>query len=152
MWERCLYQGCHPDVYGWPKVWQEGIDIVVDVDGYEPVNLNQIPKGKIYLHWKIEDGDLPDLKDFNILVDFTCSALSRGKKVLVHCAAGQNRSALLTAAVLYKKYFAPEGKSGRDVYQYIKERNPLAFTNPVFKNFVLGSFQPTQSHFMRGLS
>lgn len=145
MWEDKLFQGCHPDVYGWNKVWEKGIDVVIDVDGYEPVNPNLIPSGYIVLHWNIVDGDLPDIKTFAEIVRFGHGMIEKGKKVLVHCAAGQNRSALVAAGILCRL----SGMSGVDCYNWIKQRNPMAFTNPVFKNWVLGGFVPPQSEFYK---
>lgn len=46
-----------------------------------------------YLHWPLEDGDVPDQETLSLLVRIICDALDARRGVLVHCSAGVNRSA-----------------------------------------------------------
>jgi len=55
-------------------------------------------------------------------------AIQGGKKVLVTCIAGRNRSGLVVALALHKL----TGMSGEEVVVYIKERRPYALTNSNF--------------------
>lgn len=55
--------------------------------------------------------------------------VSSGKKVLVTCLAGRNRSGLVVALAMHKL----TGMSGTEIVDHIQARRPLALTN---KNFV----------------
>jgi protein-tyrosine phosphatase len=55
-------------------------------------------------------------------------AVNQGKKVLVTCLAGRNRSGLVVALALHQL----TGMSGEEVVTYIKERRPYALTNSNF--------------------
>ena len=58
--------------------------------------------------------------------------LERGKRVLVTCVAGRNRSGLINALVLVFKY----GISGREAVARIQAIRPLALSNPSFVAFL----------------
>lgn len=55
-------------------------------------------------------------------------AINQGKKVLVTCLAGRNRSGLVVALALHQL----TGMSGEDAVTYIKECRPYALTNSNF--------------------
>lgn len=150
-----LYQGCHPNIYGHDIAWQN-VEAIFDLDNgpeegyyngankvdwpaYPPV----FPEGHIYMRWKIEDGDVPDRALIKNIGDFGASLLIGKRNVLVHCAAGQNRSALITASIFHSLY--PQ-VTGEQIYHLIKERNPMALTNYVFRNFVLDIDKPKVSY------
>lgn len=57
-----------------------------------------------------------------------------GKQVLITCMAGRNRSGLLTALVLMKRF----GFSGAQAIEMVKERRgDFALTNPAFNSYLL---------------
>jgi protein-tyrosine phosphatase len=58
----------------------------------------------------------------------------RGKRILITCMAGRNRSGLLTALVLMKRFGFP----AHDAIQTIKERRgDFALTNTTFTSYLL---------------
>ena len=60
-------------------------------------------------------------------------AVREGKNVLVTCAAGLNRSGLVTALALRELF----GKPGEDAVARVRERRPGALTNEIFADFVI---------------
>lgn len=140
-----LYQGCHPIVYGYEYAWK-AVQVIVDCDNewdnsemYKRLkggkrSIPPIPEGKIQLKWKIEDGNPPNCTDLFIIGKTIASFIKRGKSVLIHCAAGQNRSALVAGAALF--YIYGGALSGEHIYRIIKESQPMALTNYSFKNIV----------------
>lgn len=93
----------------------------------------------------IPDGELPspdiDLNELEALVSNLCDALLDGRKVLVHCGAGINRSSLVTALVVRRLF----GLSGADATLYIRSRRgPEALSNPWFASY-LGSLGPCEA-------
>ena len=125
-----LYQGVHPSVYGYEHAWKD-IDILVDVDNWEDFP-NIFPENHIYLRWKIEDGDLPDKNKLVSIGRFIARSMREGNNVLIHCAAGQNRSVLLSAVVIYLL----SGVEGPWLYTYLKSLKPMCLTNQTYRDFV----------------
>jgi len=136
-----LYQGCHPNVYGHRYAWDK-VDAIVDLDnGLEtasddiwPAFPPFMPEGKIYLRWKIEDGDMPSKRILAVIGKTISNLIKSGQNVLVHCAAGQNRSVLVTASALY--YLSNKEWDGEHIYRILKNLQPLALTNQSFRDFV----------------
>lgn len=60
--------------------------------------------------------------------------IDRGRRVLVTCMAGLNRSALTCALVLHLRY----GLDGREVVEAVRQRRRGAFTNQHFVRFLEG--------------
>ena len=54
------------------------------------------------MHWLIEDGPAPSFTTLRSLADLVDDLRADGKRVLIHCAAGINRSGLLSAAALIR--------------------------------------------------
>lgn len=70
----------------------------------------------------------------NKAADELCFEHKNGKKVLITCMAGRNRSGLLTALVLMKRF----GFSGAQAIQMVKERRgDFALTNSAFNSYLL---------------
>lgn len=139
-----LYQGCHPSIYGHDIAWKN-VDVIVDLDNgpeegyYNGANAVQwhafppiMPENCMYVRWKIEDGNTPDKRYLKSLGKLIAGLIQSKQSVLVHCAAGQNRSALVTACALY--YLT--GESGDFLYKYMRSVNPICLTNYSFRNFV----------------
>lgn len=62
------------------------------------------------------------------------NALAEGKKVLIHCQAGLNRSGLVAALVLMK-----QGRSAREAIDLLRERRcDLVLCNLAFETYLLG--------------
>jgi protein-tyrosine phosphatase len=60
------------------------------------------------VHWLIEDGPAPPFSTLRSLADLVEDLRADGKRVLIHCAAGINRSGLLSAASLIRGGHDPD--------------------------------------------
>jgi atypical dual specificity phosphatase len=86
----------------------------------------------LYEHIPVPDHHPPYLQDIQRAIEFIDDALSRGRKVLVHCAAGQGRSGTVVAAyVMYKK-----GLTSDEALYWIRKTRP-------------GSVDPVQEEILR---
>lgn len=113
-----------------PGLWQSGHpspgenwDAVFDLSGEE----DPLDDVEFYVHWLIEDGPAPDRDTLVALADLVRSMRASGKRVLVHCAAGMNRSGLLSAASLIR-----EGWSADDAMEAVRTARHGALNNPEF--------------------
>ena len=113
-----------------PGLWQSGHpepgehwDAVFDLSGSEP----PLDDVEFYVHWLIEDGPAPDESTLIALADLVRSMRAAGKRVLVHCAAGINRSGLLAAASLIR-----EGTDPDDAIETVRATRRGALNNPEF--------------------
>ena len=94
-------------------------------------------------YWPIPDGSMEqiDINELEALVSNLCDVVLDGRKVLVHCAAGINRSSLVTALVVRRLF----GLSGVDATAYIRaRRGPEALSNPDFATY-LASLGPCEA-------
>lgn len=79
-----------------------------------------------------------NMKDFDVkelfeIVRFAHTEWKQGKKVLIRCQAGWNRSGLITALVLIR-----EGMKAQDAINLIRtKRSPHALCNTTFTQFLL---------------
>lgn len=79
-----------------------------------------------------------DMKDFDVqelldVVGMTYRAWKRGKRVLVRCQAGWNRSGLVTALVLMR-----DGFSAQEAISLLRERrSPYALCNVTFERWLI---------------
>lgn len=79
---------------------------------------------------EMQDFDLDELIG---VVNMTHAAWKRGKRVLIRCQAGWNRSGLVTALVLLK-----EGYSPRKAIRMLRERrSPWALCNATFERWII---------------
>jgi protein tyrosine phosphatase len=80
----------------------------------------------------LQDVDFEDIFD---IVQMAHSDWSRGKKVLIRCQAGWNRSGLITALVLIR-----EGYTAAEAIHLIRQqRSSWALCNPDFVEFLLAA-------------
>lgn len=80
--------------------------------------------------WNIEH---LDLKELYKMVKHAHAEWKEGKRILIRCQAGLNRSSLVTALVLIR-----EGYTAKDAINLIREkRNPECLFNPQFRKFLL---------------
>ena len=123
----------------WPKkrklleLGELGITVVV--------NLIQIPDEDIagpdgveYYMLPIADGKIKDPDILNRLADRLVQRIMEGKKVLIHCNAGRNRSGLLSALVVRRYYHI----SGQEALNYVRGKRPRAIANPHFESYLEG--------------
>lgn len=120
------------------NVWQSGSpepghrwDGVVDLDGGQP----PLDDVDCYLRWRIEDGPAPEHAVLVAVADFVRDLRGQGKRILIHCAGGMNRSGLVVAAALIR-----DGMPPRDAVALIRERRPGALNNGAFVDLLLNHF------------
>jgi hypothetical protein len=128
LWQSGSVQGRE----GEGEVLDLGIDYVVNLNGDPPFSGGGGRGPFTELRWQIEDGPLPDREDLDEVVSRVCSAVSSGGRVLVHCAAGLNRSSLVNAMAVHKL----TGRSGPELIRYMRSRRPGALTNGRFISFL----------------
>lgn len=110
------------------------IDLVIDCNiepecGFDPYEPNLLS----YLFWPIVDGpNLPDIDELKAVAVYGYTYWKQqDKRVLVHCAAGMNRSGLVNGMILIFS-----GMSGKDAVNLIQQKRPGALSNVVFANYL----------------
>jgi protein-tyrosine phosphatase len=83
----------------------------------------------------LADVDFEDLFD---LVDMAYSDWIRGKRVLIRCQAGWNRSGLIMALVLIRDGYEP----AEAISLIRRERSPYALCNPDFVSYLMDGMDP----------
>ena len=115
---RGLWQSGHPEP---GEEWDAVIDLVVE---REPV-----PEAGMYVRWALRDEPIePDIDQLVALADLIRDLRRAGKRVLVHCAGGINRSSLLAGASLIRDGVDPD-----EVITLLRERRPGALNNTTFE-------------------
>jgi len=83
----------------------------------------------------IDDGETPEDHEMHwSLVELIARSVQRGKKVLVHCGAGLNRSGLICALV----YRELTGCSGLEAVDHVRHCRKLSLFNTRFVSFIDG--------------
>jgi protein-tyrosine phosphatase len=94
------------------------------------------------IRYGIYDHDMTDFDpaDLDVLVDNAHADWKAGKRVLIRCQAGLNRSGLVMALVLIK-----DGHTPAEAIALIREqRGEAALCNPIFEQWLLeSSLSPT---------
>ena len=116
-------------------------DLIVNMDGQRtrPQGLNLTPE----IVWPINDShDLPDLEKLWALANMIATFLKTPAKprVLVHCAAGINRSALVCAAVV----MVLRDCNGRTATRIVRRGRRGALANTYFAAFLAGHGRPVK--------
>ena len=97
-----LYISGHPDKTS--DFMTQGVHAVIDLEGDIDTAIPEREDQKgttLYLYWPIEDGPLPDADTIRGIAAFCARLISNeGRKVLVHCRSGHNRSGLICARTL----------------------------------------------------
>jgi len=84
--------------------------------------------------YRMYDGNDVDVPTLNRATDTVISALNEGKKVLVHCQAGLNRSSLVVGNVLVNW----AGMHPEDAITLMRaKRSPAVLCNPTFARYLL---------------
>ena len=74
-----------------------------------------------------------DAEELERIADWAFIEWKKGRRVLIRCQAGMNRSGLVTALVLMR-----DKKSAKEAIQIIREkRDPDALSNPSFLDYLL---------------
>lgn len=121
-----------------PGLWQGGcidgvrladdFDLVVSLYPWQEFKLG--PNTAIISREAYDADEVPDVED---LVEAAFTAWKGGKKVLIHCQAGLNRSGLVAAQVLMRY-----GCSPSDAISLLREkRSPVVLCNRAFERWLL---------------
>lgn len=125
-----LWMGGHPSLHA---LREHQIDLVITVT--RP-SLATRGIGGEFEHVQIPFADnrhLPHMSRIMPGVMAAVCALRDGKRVLVHCAGGLNRSGLVAGLILYEY----SGWPGPAIVAFIQQQRPTALNNDTFREFLL---------------
>jgi hypothetical protein len=125
-----LWQGGAPVDFAW--VTSTGVDVVADLGDADVIATPHDIAAVAYLKHPIEDGELPDLVVLDGLVSTLAASIREGRRVLVHCGWGRNRSGLVVALVLRELL----GLDGLTAVRLVRERRHRALNNAVFADYL----------------
>ena len=93
-----------------------GVDAIVDLEPWDWAWTPPVPVGRIYLSFPMEDEDDvdPRVRDIAVIV---ASLVGVGRKVLVHCTEGLNRSGVVVARALMEM-----GSTAEDAIELVRRR------------------------------
>ncbi len=98
----------------------QGINMIISLTE-QPLPRELIENmGLEYRHFPIEDHSAPSPEILRQIVDEIFSSISRGKRVLIHCAAGLGRTGTILAAYLV----ALKEISGEEAIRRVRELRP----------------------------
>jgi hypothetical protein len=111
--------------------------LVMTADGLQDAGgiIHRACPREVIVHCGYDDsGDLGQAQRMvNQCVPQVVRGVRQGIPTLVTCAAGENRSALITAAALHQL----TRESGANIFARMRDVGPQAFTNNVFRRWVL---------------
>jgi protein-tyrosine phosphatase len=127
-----LWQGAWPADLG-VVVEQLRLDLVVNLEFTQHDPLSQGNFSFETIWFPMHDSDtLPELPELHGICRCVTERIRRGERVLVHCAAGLNRSGLVTALVV-RDYYGIEGSAAVDI---VRSKRPWALSNITFAEYV----------------
>jgi protein-tyrosine phosphatase len=126
----CLYLS--PRIEAWQYIEEQGITVVIDLEGEIDHDIPTMPNHILYLYFPIYDEDLPDLTKIHAVARMAATLVASGHRVLSHCGMGFNRSALLAGLILV--YL---GKEGKETVELLRSRRPGALFNQTFADYLL---------------
>jgi protein-tyrosine phosphatase len=134
----CLWQGPWPDDLNL-IVEKLRLDLIVNLEfaQHDPFRQSSRPFDTIW--FPIHDSNrLPELRKLHRVSGCVTERIKAGQRVLVHCAAGLNRSGLVTALVV-RQYYGINGASAVDL---LRSKRPWALCNPTFAEYVASLKEP----------
>lgn len=110
-----------------------GVSAIVDLDD-EPHYMPPTPVGCVYLFWPVMDGPSVEPSITRAIANCVKGLVDAGHLVLVMCAAGLNRSSLITARTLIAMGWYPNEAITR---VRKSRRDPRTLTNHRFIDWLL---------------
>lgn len=127
-------------IHDWKPVLDKGIDTVIDLEGGIDHGVPEVADKFLYVYLPIHDGELPDLDRLHAVARMAAQLIKRGDRVLAHCGAGLNRSALMAALIL--RYL---GMDNAAAIERCRERRPGALYNQVFADYLVSGLDKPES-------
>lgn len=122
------YPGSNYDVL---RIHSASIDTIVCLARRTPEEI--IESVSAWYRFPVPDGKYVHPRVF-VAVDAVRSLRAVGKKVLVHCNAGRNRSPLVAALVVLDDF----NGNGAAVLEHVRRVRPNALANPAFADYLGG--------------
>ena len=113
-----------------------GVDAIVDLEEWEDAWTPPVPAGGLYVCLPMDDGDEVD-PTVPELAAFIASLVTSGRRVLVHCTEGLNRSGVVVARALMDM-----GMTAGEAIDLVRaKRGPSvdgfpALSNPAFEEWL----------------
>lgn len=126
-----------------------GVDAIVDLEDWEDAWTPPVPAGGLYVCLPMDDGDEVDPK-VPELAAFIASLVTSGRRVLVHCTEGLNRSGVVVRALMHMGMMA-----GEAIDLVRAKRGPSvdgfpALSNPAFEEWLRREGLATSQGFTDG--
>lgn len=117
-----------------------GFDAVINLSEH-PSDIGEFEAVGIEASWVPLPTDVPPTKESQErcvealprALEFVSAQMSKGRKVLVHCHAGKDRTGMLLAVLVAKK----EGLTAQAAIEKVREVRPLAITAPGWEALAL---------------
>lgn len=122
-----LYTGARPLLRDEPKLKAANINTIVTLCRRR----SECEYQREIVHWPIPDsknGVGPGLEAAQMLAPL----VRHGRRLLLHCNAGQNRSPFVAALLIY----AMTGRPGLEIVEHLQQVRPNCLTNPWFRSTV----------------
>lgn len=85
-----------------------------------------------YIHRYLPDGKTPVFDELIRIAEIVTPMIRKGVVVLSHCYGGRNRSGLLNAMIVMRRF----GCDGQTALEYIRQRRPSSLFNETFANWL----------------
>lgn len=132
--------GPHLEPWSVPELRSGGFDAVINLSEH-PSDLEALEAAGMEASWVPLPTDVPPTRESEEkcvealprAFAFVTSQMSRGRRILVHCHAGKDRTGMLLAVLLAKK----EGIPAEAAIRRVREVRPLAITAPGWEALAL---------------
>ncbi len=120
-----------PAISDWSEVSENGIEVVIDLEGGLDIGVPTIPNEVLYVYFPIRDSAPPDAARLDAIATMGALLVRSGQKVLSHCGMGFNRSALMAGMILVKL-----GMKGPEAVERLQQRRSGALFNEEFAAYL----------------
>ena len=111
----------------------KGVDAVVVLNRRPPAQQH----GRLLIHWPIDDGPMPSPEKARAIGRWVAEMVDSGMTVAVQCAAGINRSGLISGRALIELGHQPQ-----HAIELVRQARPGALTNREFVSWLLAESPP----------